>query len=131
MGAHPNEEVAVFAIDSLRQLSLKFLEKGEFPMFRFQKEFLRPFEVVMKRTRSAGIRDMIVRCVVQLVEAQTASLRSGWQNVFGVFMLAAADSDPNIIELAFLATSKIAGLLPLFSSFVTLSIVSLRHAAFS
>jgi hypothetical protein len=28
---------------------MKFLEKGEFPNFRFQKEFLKPFEVIMKK----------------------------------------------------------------------------------
>lgn len=47
-----NEDVAFFAVDSLRQLSMKFLEKGEFANFRFQKDFLRPFEHIMKRNRS-------------------------------------------------------------------------------
>jgi len=28
---------------------MKFLEKGEFPNFRFQKEFLKPFEMIMKK----------------------------------------------------------------------------------
>ena len=36
-GCNPNEEVAFFAVDSLRQLAMKFLEKGEFANFRFQK----------------------------------------------------------------------------------------------
>lgn len=51
MGCIPNEDVAFFAVDSLRQLSMKFLEKGEFANFRFQKDFLRPFEHIMKRNR--------------------------------------------------------------------------------
>lgn len=46
-----NEDVAFFAVDSLRQLSMKFLEKGEFANFRFQKDFLRPFEHIMKKNR--------------------------------------------------------------------------------
>jgi brefeldin A-inhibited guanine nucleotide-exchange protein len=41
--------VAFFVVDSLRQLSMKFLEKGELANFRFQKDFLRPFEHIMKR----------------------------------------------------------------------------------
>lgn len=41
--------MSFFAIDSLRQLSMKFIEKGEFANFRFQKDFLRPFEVIMKK----------------------------------------------------------------------------------
>lgn len=48
-GCSPNEEVAIFSVDSLRQLSMKFLEKGEFANFRFQKDFLKPFEHIMKR----------------------------------------------------------------------------------
>jgi len=43
--------VAIFAVDSLRQLSMKFLEKGELANFRFQKDFLRPFEHIMKKNR--------------------------------------------------------------------------------
>jgi len=51
IGCYPNEEIALFAVDSLRQLSTKFLEKGEFANFRFQKDFLRPFEYIMKKNR--------------------------------------------------------------------------------
>jgi hypothetical protein len=51
VGCNPNEDVAIFAVDSLRQLSMKFLEKGELANFRFQKDFLRPFEHIMKRNR--------------------------------------------------------------------------------
>jgi brefeldin A-inhibited guanine nucleotide-exchange protein len=50
-GCNQNEEVAFFAVDSLRQLSMKFLEKGEFANFRFQKDFLKPFEHIMKRNK--------------------------------------------------------------------------------
>ena len=51
VGCSPMEDVAFFAVDSLRQLSMKFIEKGEFANFRFQKDFLRPFEHIMKRNR--------------------------------------------------------------------------------
>ena len=49
VGSNPNEEVAFFCVDSLRQLSMKFLEKGELSNFHFQKDFLRPFEYIMKK----------------------------------------------------------------------------------
>ncbi|KTG42918.1 hypothetical protein cypCar_00000515 [Cyprinus carpio] len=61
VGCNPNEDVAIFAVDSLRQLSMKFLEKGELANFRFQKDFLRPFEHIMKKNRSPTIRDMVIR----------------------------------------------------------------------
>ena len=44
VGSHPNLMVAIFAIDSLRQLADKFLKREEFMSFNFQKDFLKPFE---------------------------------------------------------------------------------------
>lgn len=34
---------------------MKFLEKGELANFRFQKDFLRPFEHIMKKNRCDGL----------------------------------------------------------------------------
>ncbi|XP_028290046.1 brefeldin A-inhibited guanine nucleotide-exchange protein 1 isoform X3 [Gouania willdenowi] len=107
VGCNTNEDVAIFAVDSLRQLSMKFLEKGELANFRFQKDFLRPFEHIMKKNRSPTIRDMVVRCIAQMVNSQAANIRSGWKNIFSVFHLAASDQDESIVELAFQTTGHI------------------------
>ncbi|EAA14874.4 AGAP008906-PA, partial [Anopheles gambiae str. PEST] len=107
VGCNTNEEIAFFALDSLRQLSMKFIEKGEFTNFRFQKDFLRPFEHIMKKNNSPAIRDMVVRCVAQMVNSQAHNIKSGWKNIFSVFHLAAGDHDEAIVELAFLTTGKI------------------------
>ncbi|ROT72630.1 putative brefeldin A-inhibited guanine nucleotide-exchange protein 1 isoform X2 [Penaeus vannamei] len=107
VGCNPNEDIAVFAVDSLRQLSMKFIEKGEFANFRFQKEFLRPFEHIMKKNRSPVIKDMVVRCITQMVNSQAKNIKSGWKNIFSVFHLAASDHDENIVEMAFETTKEI------------------------
>uniref|UniRef100_A0A4W3GEL9 ARF guanine nucleotide exchange factor 1 n=1 Tax=Callorhinchus milii TaxID=7868 RepID=A0A4W3GEL9_CALMI len=107
VGCNPNEDVAIFAVDSLRQLSMKFLEKGELANFRFQKDFLRPFEHIIKKNRSPTIRDMVVRCIAQMVNSQAGNIRSGWKNIFSVFHLAASDQDESIVELAFQTTGHI------------------------
>uniref|UniRef100_A0A3Q2CS45 ADP-ribosylation factor guanine nucleotide-exchange factor 2 (brefeldin A-inhibited) n=1 Tax=Cyprinodon variegatus TaxID=28743 RepID=A0A3Q2CS45_CYPVA len=107
VGCNPNEDVAIFAVDSLRQLSMKFLEKGELANFRFQKDFLRPFEHIMKKNRSPTIKDMVIRCVAQMVNSQAANIRSGWKNIFSVFHQAASDRDETIVELAFQTTGHI------------------------
>ena len=57
--------------------------------------------------RSPTIRDMVVRCVAQMVNSQAANIKSGWKNIFSVFHLAAADHDEGIVELAFQTTGKI------------------------
>lgn len=107
VGCNPNEEIAFFAIDSLRQLSMKFIEKGEFSNFRFQKDFLRPFEHIMKLNSSIAIRDMVVRCIAQMVNSQASNIKSGWKNIFSVFRIAASENDSYIFDLAFQTTCNI------------------------
>uniref|UniRef100_A0A1X7VGU5 SEC7 domain-containing protein n=1 Tax=Amphimedon queenslandica TaxID=400682 RepID=A0A1X7VGU5_AMPQE len=107
VGCLPSEEVSFFVVDSLRQLSMKFVEKKELANFRFQKDFLRPFEYIMKRNDSVTIRDMVVRCVTQIIQTKAQNIVSGWKNIFSVFLLAAGDSDQTIVELSFQTTSSI------------------------
>lgn len=92
VGCNSNEEIAFFALDSLRQLSMKFMEKGEFSNFRFQKDFLRPFEHIMKKNNSPAIRDMVVRCIAQMVNSQVIILirvEDVWHIIHSCFLLGA------------------------------------------
>lgn len=47
VGSHENNLVAIYSVDSLRQLADKFLIKEEFASFNFQKDFLKPFERII------------------------------------------------------------------------------------
>jgi brefeldin A-inhibited guanine nucleotide-exchange protein len=47
VGSRKNLHVVIYAIDSLRQLADKFLEKEERKNFSYQKMFLKPFETIM------------------------------------------------------------------------------------
>ncbi|KAG6873306.1 hypothetical protein C0995_000459 [Termitomyces sp. Mi166 len=57
---HNNPHVAFFALDALRQLAMRFLEKEELPHFKFQKDFLKPFEYTMIHNQNPDVRDMMV-----------------------------------------------------------------------
>jgi len=107
VGCNKAQDISFFAVDSLRQLSQKFIAKGELANFHFQKDFLRPFEHIMKNNKSGAVRDMVVRCVANMVHMQGPNIKSGWTNIFSVFHLAAADTDENIVELAFQTMGKI------------------------
>ena len=61
----------------------------------------------MKNNKSGTVRDMVVRCVANMVHMQGPNIKSGWTNIFSVFHLAAADTDENIVELAFQTMGKI------------------------
>lgn len=51
VGCHANLAVAMYAVDSLRQLAMKFLERDELANYTFQNDFLRPFVVVMRQSQ--------------------------------------------------------------------------------
>lgn len=54
-GYQPNTAVSLYAVDSLRQLSLKFLSKDEMAGFNFQRMFLEPFAVIMQQNNSTEV----------------------------------------------------------------------------
>lgn len=86
VGLSENLSVAIFVMDSLRQLSMKFLEREELANYNFQNEFLKPFVIVMQRSNSAEIRELIVRCISQMVLSRVNNVKSGWKSVFMVII---------------------------------------------
>jgi brefeldin A-inhibited guanine nucleotide-exchange protein len=85
IGVHHNSALAMYAIDSLKQLSIKFLQKEELSNFNFQRVFLKPFEVILARTRNLEIKDLVLRCIDVLVRACAGNIRSGWRSIFVTF----------------------------------------------
>lgn len=107
VGCHDNHNIAMFAIDSLRQLSMKFLEKDELRDFYFQVVFLRPFEVIMRNSPNVDIRELVLRCCENIVLARIHNIRSGWSSIFTVFTIAARDSQVSLVVRAFTAVQNL------------------------
>ncbi|ONL96028.1 Guanine-nucleotide-exchange protein [Zea mays] len=107
IGCSENLSIAIFAMDSLRQLSMKFLEREELTNYNFQNEFMKPFVVVMRKSRAVEIRELIIRCVSQMVLARVSHVKSGWKSMFMVFATASYDDHKNIVLLAFEIIEKI------------------------
>lgn len=101
VGCYPNTTVVFFAIDKLRQLSLKFLEIEELSNFKFQKDFLHPFEEIIKTTSDPKIKDMCLTCITQIVLAKGSNIRSGWKTIFGCVVRQARDPLESLVNLAF------------------------------
>jgi brefeldin A-inhibited guanine nucleotide-exchange protein len=91
VGCHSNTNVVFMALDSLRQLSMRFMELEELPGFKFQKDFLKPFEHVIANSGVVTVKDMVLRCLIQMIQARGDNIRSGWKTMFGVFTIAAKE----------------------------------------
>lgn len=67
---------------------MRFLEKEELPSFKFQKDFLKPFQYTMIHNNNPESRDMVLQCLQQMIQARPHNLRSGWRTMFAVFSAA-------------------------------------------
>ena len=65
-------KVAMYAIDAMRQLAFKFLEKDELTSFHFQRDFLKPFDHIIAHATSPVIRELVVRCLTQVHDRITS-----------------------------------------------------------
>lgn len=101
VGCHNNTHVVFFALNSLRQLSMRFMEIEELPGFKFQKDFLKPFELILGNASQVAVKDMVLRCLIQMIQARGDMIRSGWRTMFGVFTVAAREVYESIVNLAF------------------------------
>lgn len=86
IGCSENLSIAIFAMDSLRQLAMKFLEREELANYNFQNEFMKPFVIVMRKSSAVEIRELIIRCVSQMVLSRVNNVKSGWKSMFMVFL---------------------------------------------
>ena len=59
----------MYAIDSLRQIAIKYLERAELANFTFQNDILKPFVVIMRSSKNPAIRALIVDCIVQVINS--------------------------------------------------------------
>ncbi|KAG0224594.1 Brefeldin A-inhibited guanine nucleotide-exchange protein 2 [Actinomortierella wolfii] len=107
VGCHSNTNVSTFAIDSLRQLAMKFLARDELAHFNTQNELLRPFEHIYKNNPSMAIHQLIIESLDQMIMARAGNIRSGWKPMFGVFGRTATESNSAQVERAFVIVQKI------------------------
>ncbi|KAG0261591.1 Brefeldin A-inhibited guanine nucleotide-exchange protein 2 [Mortierella polycephala] len=101
VGCSSNANVSTFAIDSLRQLAMKFLARDELAHFNTQNELLRPFEHIYKNNPSSVIHDLIIQSLRQMITARASNIRSGWKPMFGVFGRTATHGNGALVEHAF------------------------------
>lgn len=106
---HTNPAVAMYAVDSFRQLYIQYLQREELGVFEFQRKFLKPLETVMARSEISTTKELLLKCVERIIlmfgsprrEGSGGMLRSGWRPVLTVLGLAGRDQDEEIAKMGF------------------------------
>ncbi|KAG0187847.1 guanine nucleotide exchange protein for ADP-robosylation factor [Apophysomyces sp. BC1034] len=101
VGCQSNFNVSFFALDSLRQLAMQFLAKEELPHFKFQKDFLMPFRDILAINPAIAIKEMVLRCLSQMILARAHHIRSGWKTMLAVFASGAQETTESIVQMTF------------------------------
>lgn len=84
VGSSSQEAAATYAVDSLRQLAMKFLERDELAHFHTNSEFLRPFEHISRKSPFLSVKELIIQSVSQMINARSANIKSGWSSIFNI-----------------------------------------------
>ncbi|CCF56895.1 hypothetical protein KAFR_0B05990 [Kazachstania africana CBS 2517] len=94
-----NENLAVvfFAIDSLRQLSMRFLDIEELVGFEFQHDFLKPFEYTVQNTSSVEVQEMIIECFKNFILTKSSRIKSGWKPILESLQYTAQSTNESIV----------------------------------
>lgn len=100
-GCNLNIAVSFFALDSLRQLSMRFLNIDELSHFKFQKEFLKPFEYIFSNNDSFEVKEMVLECINNMILAKANRIKSGWKTIFGVLTAAAKERKDSLVTKAY------------------------------
>eukprot|EP01080_Neovahlkampfia_damariscottae_P002329 gene2329-2797_t len=97
---HGDLQMIMGAIDSLRQLSMRFLEQPEDSNFHFQRDFMKPFVHIINESKNPEIRVLIVEICNRMILSRGENIKSGWKSIFKVFQTAASDKGI-VLECAF------------------------------
>jgi brefeldin A-inhibited guanine nucleotide-exchange protein len=107
VGAHPNVLIAMYAIDSLKQLGVKFLERTELSHFQFQQVFMQPFEKIMNKNPTLEIRELVLSVINNIIQLRHSNIMSGWKVIFSVYSAAASDTSETLNSASFSAMVKL------------------------
>lgn len=105
IGCNPNSKVVIFALDSLRQLSMRFLELEELAYFKFQKDFLGPFEFILAHNERLEVKLLVLECLDNLISSKYNKIKSGWISIFRVISASGKDSK-QVVEKSYTLLKK-------------------------
>jgi brefeldin A-inhibited guanine nucleotide-exchange protein len=60
-----------------------------------------PFRNVLANNPDITIKDMVLRCLSQMIQARSHHLKSGWKTMLSVFATGACESSETIVHMTF------------------------------
>lgn len=93
----PDTYVAMFAVDSLRQLADKLLCRTELAGFSSQGEAIRPLGSVIRCSDATSVRELSIACIAHIVDSHQDRIAGGWWAVIDALAISASDTSTEVI----------------------------------
>jgi len=108
-GSHPNSDILTFAVDSIKQLAHKFLAKEELTSYKYQREFLKPFEIILANNlKRYDVIEFLIYCVVDVSRKSGKNIKSGWSIVFNILgLIGKSIENEHVVNNSFAILSEI------------------------
>jgi hypothetical protein len=114
---HSNPAIAMYAVDSFRQLSIQYLQRDELEVFEFQRRFLKPLETIMAKSEQVSTKELLLNCVDRIMQVfrtdskdlddteaglkPKGGLRSGWVPILTILGFGGRDRNEGISRMSF------------------------------
>lgn len=84
---YSHKSISEDAIDSLKQIVFKLLNKPDLSIYHFQKDFFKPFEVIFSKEGLTLSRyEFIIGCIYYIVSS-SKNIHSGWIVIFNIIKI--------------------------------------------
>ncbi|CAK78789.1 unnamed protein product (macronuclear) [Paramecium tetraurelia] len=94
------KKITIVAVDSLKQLNMKFLSKEELYNIEFQREVLKPFELIYNNS-DIEEKEFVLLCVKQILQNSKTYIKSGYKVIFNLINLGLKEENDTLSKLAF------------------------------
>ena len=85
------------ALDNLKQIIGKLLQKQDLSIYNFQMDFFKPFEIIFKQTKGIPERGQFVISYIYFIVGQYGrNIHSGWIVIFNILKEGFQRNDPKI-----------------------------------
>jgi len=79
-----HDNICIDAIDSLRQIVIKLLQKSDLAVYNFQIDFFKPFEIIFMQSVNRSDRSELILTCVSFIVQNSKNIHSGWIVIFNI-----------------------------------------------
>ena len=79
-----NENITTDALDNLKQIICKLLQKNDLFIYNFQMKFVEPFQIIFTKCNNDNIKERVLNYIYHIIVTYSKIIYSGWIVIFNI-----------------------------------------------